>query len=37
MPQTGKSENDEGTIIGLAMLGAVGAMKLALKKKRFEG
>ena len=36
MPQTGESENDEGTIIGLAMLGAVGTMGLALKKKRFE-
>ena len=36
MPQTGESENDEGAIIGLAMLGAVGTMGLALKKKRFE-
>ena len=36
MPQTGETENDEGAIIGLAMLGAVGTMGLALKKKRFE-
>ena len=36
MPQTGESENDEGAIIGLAMLGAVGTMGLALRKKRFE-
>ena len=36
MPQTGESGNDESAIIGLAMLGAVGTMGLALKKKRFE-